>query len=1029
MSSAGSLGRESARTVLALLVVVGLVLVAVVLPAIGHEAPGRSLVPGGSDAANRDAVQRALQGQQGSAASGGGDSLLGGAMGNLPRQGANSLGGPRGGGAGGPGSGSGFGALNPGASTGVGASESLVSESLRSRSSRAHFVVESRKATYWRTGAYETYTGDGWENERTGRRDLPLVDAAGGERERLVQRITLKQPAAALPSAWQPVNVRGVSGVRATPRKALRTDERLPANTTYRVTSSVPVHDPETIRDAGRDYPVEIERRYTQLPADTPARLGEFTDELTADAESPYEEAVAIERWLESEKTYSLSASHEGGDVADTFVFEMEQGYCEYFATSMVAMLRTQDIPARYVVGYSAGQPRGEDEYVVRAMNAHAWVEVYVPERGWVRFDPTPARSRLSNEARAARSAASGDESAGEAADSFLDQARDPSGSRSGVPELPEDDGGRDGRGDLNRSELAENESEAPDATGAPNGSLDPTANASTNGTDADRPAIEITLLTDPVPGQSVTVEATRGRDPVVDAPVTFNGRRVGRTNASGMVTAPVPFARELVVGVADNATVRRAGSAAVGLGAGIALRAPDAGPVAGGRAMLRDGNATGNETTERFDVPTDLSLAVSGDVEPGATVTVRTTLANRSVADANVSVDGERVGRTGRDGTLDVSLPAAESTTIAATRGVANGSRTLTLANVSVATSGFALPELSVTVSVTDGGDPVEGAEVAVGGQTVTTGPDGEAKVSLPVATSATVAVTTPAGITKTTTVPYQFLTLGLLVALALALVVAAWYLHRRASAAGHSLTEHLSTLAAWLPGAFVALLVALAVRGETLLDRIPAIIAAAVRELRAALRAAVAAVRAQDLSVVVDAIPDPRVILAAVLAWVRGLLADARAAVPAGGSDDQAAESAAEDTDPAPVQSGPTARERIEQAWADFRERVPASDRDAMTPGELAREAVDAGFPDAPVRTLTDAFRRIEYGRRDPHGHVEAAERARDEIVAAGGEAGTNAGPVGEDGAATDGGTDVPADERTGGDDPNDGGGGADD
>ena len=81
--------------------------------------------------------------------------------------------------------------------------------------------------------------------------------------------------------------------------------------------------------------------------------------------------------------------------MADTFIFEMEEGYCEYFATAMTTMLRTQGIPARYTVGYTTGQEIDDNTYEVRGMNAHAWVEVYFPEVGWVRFDPTPGGERL----------------------------------------------------------------------------------------------------------------------------------------------------------------------------------------------------------------------------------------------------------------------------------------------------------------------------------------------------------------------------------------------------------------------------------------------------------------------------------------------------------------------------------------------------------------------------------------------------------------------------------------------------------
>jgi len=72
----------------------------------------------------------------------------------------------------------------------------------------------------------------------------------------------------------------------------------------------------------------------------------------------------------------------------------MDAGYCTYFATTMVTMLRTQDIPARFAVGYTPGQQVEDDEWIVRGYDSHAWVEVYVPETGWVRFDPTPSAPR-----------------------------------------------------------------------------------------------------------------------------------------------------------------------------------------------------------------------------------------------------------------------------------------------------------------------------------------------------------------------------------------------------------------------------------------------------------------------------------------------------------------------------------------------------------------------------------------------------------------------------------------------------------
>ena len=67
----------------------------------------------------------------------------------------------------------------------------------------------------------------------------------------------------------------------------------------------------------------------------------------------------------------------------------MKRGYCMYYATAMVMLLRHEGIPARFVEGFLPGERVGMQE-TVRTQNAHAWVEVYFPRFGWVTFDPTP---------------------------------------------------------------------------------------------------------------------------------------------------------------------------------------------------------------------------------------------------------------------------------------------------------------------------------------------------------------------------------------------------------------------------------------------------------------------------------------------------------------------------------------------------------------------------------------------------------------------------------------------------------------
>ena len=111
--------------------------------------------------------------------------------------------------------------------------------------------------------------------------------------------------------------------------------------------------------------------------------------------ESDYQKAREIERYLMRSYGYSLDLiGRVRGDPIEDFLFERRQGHCEYFATAMVQMLRSVGIPARFVTGFLGAEQSPLGYEIVRQSNAHAWVEAYIPERGWLTFDPTPPAGR-----------------------------------------------------------------------------------------------------------------------------------------------------------------------------------------------------------------------------------------------------------------------------------------------------------------------------------------------------------------------------------------------------------------------------------------------------------------------------------------------------------------------------------------------------------------------------------------------------------------------------------------------------------
>jgi transglutaminase-like putative cysteine protease len=159
----------------------------------------------------------------------------------------------------------------------------------------------------------------------------------------------------------------------------------------YTGISQLPALNRAQLEAAGTDYPPGITDVYLQLP-EIDRRIPELARSATQHAVTPYDKAAALEVFLKTKFSYTLDlAGNPGKDPLAHFLFETRAGHCEYFASSMTVMLRTLGIPAREVNGFLPGEfnELGGD-YIVRASDAHSWVEAYFPGSGWMVFDPTP---------------------------------------------------------------------------------------------------------------------------------------------------------------------------------------------------------------------------------------------------------------------------------------------------------------------------------------------------------------------------------------------------------------------------------------------------------------------------------------------------------------------------------------------------------------------------------------------------------------------------------------------------------------
>ena len=264
---------------------------------------------------------------------------------------------------------------------------------------RIVFYVDAPAGHFWRAVSYDFYTGAGWRTTETDRADK--VTPNYQEREKLdatfeivVSHANLlfaaNEPTkASVPYQFQTGEDRAYS-------TSLRAVNRNQAQGTYTTSSLVSKATKDELRKATTVYPAYIKSKYSQLPSSLPQRVRDLAHKVADGKATPYEKAEAIESYLRATYKYStvVKTAPAGRDPVDYFLFDLKADFCEYFASSMAVMLREVGVPARVVEGFTSGQfDPDANRYAVRELNAHAWVEVYFPQYGWIEFEPTPSEA------------------------------------------------------------------------------------------------------------------------------------------------------------------------------------------------------------------------------------------------------------------------------------------------------------------------------------------------------------------------------------------------------------------------------------------------------------------------------------------------------------------------------------------------------------------------------------------------------------------------------------------------------------
>jgi transglutaminase-like putative cysteine protease len=258
------------------------------------------------------------------------------------------------------------------------------------------FRVNADAPAYWRVTTLPEFDG---RRFRLPRRPLERVTGTFGTGEgiQVRQQIqVLSLGGQLVPAAAEPFQATGYSdGAELTlnlnrDTSTLVAPDEMTAGDLFTVVSAAPALTADDLR--GRSVGAPPDAIFTELPDDLPGIVAETARAVTADAQSPYDQAIALQTWFRNDFEYSLEVqSGHGSNAIESFLNE-RVGYCEQFSATYAAMARTLGIPSRVAVGFTSGVQNDEGWYSVLGKNAHAWPELWFDGIGWVAFEPTPGR-------------------------------------------------------------------------------------------------------------------------------------------------------------------------------------------------------------------------------------------------------------------------------------------------------------------------------------------------------------------------------------------------------------------------------------------------------------------------------------------------------------------------------------------------------------------------------------------------------------------------------------------------------------
>ncbi|MBJ7960822.1 transglutaminase domain-containing protein [Bacillus cereus group sp. N28] len=278
------------------------------------------------------------------------------------------------------------------------------------------FTAQTQNKQYWRVETKDFYTGKGWdvsENRKKvsfkNKNDVVSWYEPNTKTEITEATITMQKsyPHLTYPAGLVSVEASSDVSYSVDPFSekiyTMHGDSSTTLNS-YKVTYEVPEFSIENLKSVktneGHETSPYFMTKYTQLPESLPQRVKDLAVNLTNDKDNRYDKVLAIENYFTDNsfvyETMNVLYPAKNQDYVDQFLFDTKSGYCNNFSTSMIVLLRSARIPARWVKGFTEGtlentlaSTESENVYTIANNNAHSWVEVYFPGYGWIPFEPT----------------------------------------------------------------------------------------------------------------------------------------------------------------------------------------------------------------------------------------------------------------------------------------------------------------------------------------------------------------------------------------------------------------------------------------------------------------------------------------------------------------------------------------------------------------------------------------------------------------------------------------------------------------